>query len=219
MKHSAVLTGALFLSLGAVACTQPTPNVIEPDLAPQVIEPDPGLTQIRTAETTMTYWSTWKHLRDRYSRDVEPYAESYSVDNSQALAALNAQMAEGLGQQSAVAVDADLVAVAAEAVVAYRTRAQLFQQQAGLLQSWNAFEQKRDSSEKVAETVLVFLFNESDRLAVPKALAQEASALSAQWQDNEAQIAQVDQRIQAMSAQRDALKLQLEARYGVVFEQ
>lgn len=215
------------LSLGTVACTPSPQGRIDPAPAPEVVESAPGQDlpsqgnhpSARTAETTVAYWNSWKHLRNRYASEVQPFLEGYSVSNAQAVAALNTQVADGLGQQSAVGVDADLVALAAEAVVAYRARAQLLRQQAALLESWSAFEQKRDSSGTVAETVLVFLFNEGDRLAVPRALAQEASTLSAQWQDNEAQLTQVDQRIQAMAAQRDALKIQLEARYGLVFEQ
>lgn len=70
-----------------------------------------------------------------------------------------------------------------------RARAQLLWGQAALLEFWSAFEQKRDSSKKVAEMVLVFLFNAGDRLAMSKASAREASALNAYWSDNEAYLA------------------------------
>ncbi len=94
----------------------------------------------------------------------------------------------------------------------------LLQEQANILSKWKAFIAKRDSDETAGATALVFLFNEKDRFAVPKALAAEADQIKGEWEANLALLEQNDKSIQAMAAQRDAIKIKLESRYGAALE-
>ncbi len=170
------------------------------------------------AESTLRYWQGWKDLRERDLATWESLLAEYSVENSSALASLDAQLADDLGSLSAVNVDRELAELAAAAIVLYRERAGLLQQQAALLSAWQTFVAKRDSDEAAIGGVLVFLFNEEDRFAVPKALAAEAEQIKSEWNRNEQLLAQHEQNIQALITQRDTLKIKLESRYGVVFE-
>jgi hypothetical protein len=140
------------------------------------------------------------------------------VNNSTALSSLSAELADQLGQLSAVDVDPELIEIAANAVTLYRSDVGLFQEQANILSKWNAFVAKRDSDETAGAGIIVFLFNEKDRFAVPRALAEEANQIKGEWNNNVALLEQNNKNIQAMVAQRDAIKIKLESGYGVVFE-
>ncbi|MBW4520720.1 MAG: hypothetical protein KME16_13570 [Scytolyngbya sp. HA4215-MV1] len=62
------------------------------------------------------------------------------------------------------------------------------------------------------------LFNEKDRLAIPKALAEKSNQIKNEWSSNSASLEQIDQNLQALISQRDAVKIKLESRYGVALE-
>jgi hypothetical protein len=126
-------------------------------------------------EATLAYWKSWKSLRESYAVAAEPLLSEYSIENSVALSSLNAQTADRLGQLSATNVDPELTETAANAIILYRDRARLFQEQANLLAKWATFVEKRDSDVATGAQVFVFLFNENDRFAVSRALAEEAN--------------------------------------------
>jgi hypothetical protein len=193
---------------------QPT-NPITPQLEPSPTEPPK---RDFTTEATLSYWKSWKSLRERYKVAAEPLVTEYTVENSTALSSLSAELADQLGQFSAVDVDPELIEIAANAVTLYRSDVGLFQEQANLLSKWNAFVAKRDSDGTAGAGIIVFLFNEKDRFAVPRALAEEANQIKSEWNNNVALLEQNDKNIQVMAAQRDAIKIKLESRYGVVFE-
>lgn len=140
------------------------------------------------------------------------------MENSTALSSLNTQLADRLVQLSAVDVDPELTEVAANAIAMYRNRARLLQDQANIISNWNAFVKKRDSDETAGVGIIVFLFNEKDRFAVPRALAEEANQIKNEWNNNLALINKQNQNIEVMIANREALKIKLESRHGVVFE-
>lgn len=181
-------------------------------------EPVETQRQNSATEATLVYWRNWKSLRERYAVAAEPLLSEYSVENSVALASLNTQTAAQLGQLSAIDVDPELTEAAANAIIRYRDRARLFQEQANLLAKWATFVEKRDSDVATGAQVLVFLFNENDRFAVSRALAEEANQIKSEWNNNSILFQQNDQNVQAMIAQRDAVRIKLESRYGVVFE-
>ncbi|WP_146008631.1 hypothetical protein [Fischerella thermalis] len=170
-----------------------------------------------TAEATLRYWKSWKSSLESYKVAAEPLGE-YSVENSTALSSLNTQLADRLVQLSAVDVDPELTEVAANAIAMYRNRARLLQDQANIISNWNAFVKKRDSDETAGVGIIVFLFNEKDRFAVPRALAEEANQIKNAWNNNLALINKQNQNIEVMIANREALKIKLESRHGVVFE-
>jgi hypothetical protein len=170
-----------------------------------------------TIEATSVYWRSWKRALESFKLAVEPLGE-YSVENSIALSSLNTQLADQLVQLSAVNVDPELIELVVNAVAMYRNRAKLFQEQANILSKWNAFVAKRDSDETAGVGVLVFLFNEKDRFAVPRALAEEANQIKNEWNNNLAIIEKQNQYIEVVIANREAMKVKLESRYGTVFE-
>jgi len=169
------------------------------------------------AEATLAYWKNWKGLIDSFRVSVEPLSES-SVENSNALSSLTTQLADQVGQLSAVDVDPELAAIAANATEMYKSRARMLQEQANILSSWNAFVKKRDSDAAAGAAVIVFLFNEKDRFAIPKALVEEANQIKSEWNNNLALLEKQNQNIEAVIANREAMKIKLESRYGIVFE-
>ena len=171
------------------------------------------------AEATVSYWEGWSTFRDRLRVAAEAISTEYSVENSIALSSLYKQIADDLGGLSAVAVDPELAELAATAVALYRERERLFQEEANILSKWRTFTAKRDSDETAVGSVLVFLFNEEDRFAVPRSLAQEAEQLKGEWNRSLQLLTENDQKIQAMATQRDTLKIRLESRYGVALGQ
>lgn len=193
---------------------------VVPNIQIDTTEPNPNQIQGQndSTEATLTYWQSWKSLRESYAVAAEPLLSEYSIENSITLSALNTQTADQLGQLSAIDVDPELTEIAANAIVLYRDRARLFQEQANLLSKWATFVQKRDSDVAAGAQVLVFLFNENDRFAVSRALAEEANQIKSEWNNNSILFQQLDQNVQAMIAQRDAVRIKLESRYGVVFE-
>jgi hypothetical protein len=133
-------------------------------------EPVETQRQNSAAEATLVYWRSWKSLRERYAVAAKPFWSEYRVENSVALASLNTQTADQLGQLSAIDVDPELTETAANAIILYRDRARLLQEQANILAKWSTFVEKRDSDITTGAQVLVFLFNENDRFAVSRAL-------------------------------------------------
>jgi hypothetical protein len=190
-------------------------NTVIPQPEPNPTEPP---RKDSTAEATLSYWKSWKALRERYKVAAEPLAAEYSVKNSTALSSLSSELADQLRQLSAVDVDPELVEIAASAVTLYRGDVGLLQEQANILSKWNAFIAKRDSDGTAGAGIIVFLFNEKDRFAVPRALAAEANQIKSEWEANLALLGQNDKSIQAMAAQRDAIKIKLESKYRAVFE-
>lgn len=170
-----------------------------------------------TTEATLLYWKRWKSALESYKVAVEPLGE-YSIDNSIALSSLNTQLADQLVQLSAVNVDPELIEVATNAIAMYKSRARLFQEQANILSKWNAFVKKRDSDATTGAGIIVFLFNEKDRFAVPKALAEEANQIKSEWNNNLALINKQNQNIEVVIANREVMKTKLESKYGINFE-
>jgi hypothetical protein len=183
-------------------------------------QPEPVETQRKdfTAEATLVYWRNWKRTLESFKVAVEPLSDEYSIENSIALSSLNTQLADQLVQLSAVNVDPELIELVVNAIAMYRNRSKLFQEQANMLSKWNAFVAKRDSDETAGVGVFVFLFNEQDRFAVPRALAEEANQIKSEWNNNSATIEKQNQYIEVMIANREAMKVKLESRYGIVFE-
>jgi hypothetical protein len=169
------------------------------------------------AEASLAYWKNWKGLLDSFKASVEPLSE-YSVENSNALSSLNTQLADQVGQLSAVDVDPELASIAANAIEMYKSRARMFQEQANILSTWNEFVKKRDSDAAAGAAVIVFFLNEKDRFAIPKALAEEANQIKSEWNNNLALLEKQNQNIEALIANREAMKIKLESRYGIGFE-
>jgi hypothetical protein len=86
------------------------------------------------------------------------------------------------------------------------------------LSKWNAFVKKRDSDATTGAGIIVFLFNEKDRFAVPKALAEEANQIKSEWNNNLALINKQNQNIEVVIANREVMKTKLESKYGINFE-
>jgi hypothetical protein len=93
--------------------------------------------------------------------------------------------------------------VATNAIAMYKNRARLFQEQANILSNWNAFVKKRDSDETAGAGIIVFLFNEKDRFAVPRALVEEANQIKSEWNNNLALIEKQNQNIEVVIANRE----------------
>lgn len=100
----------------------------------------------------------------------------------------------------------------------YGNRAGLFQEQANIISVWSEFVKKRNSDEKATEALLHLLFNENNRLAVPKALAEEAEQIKQAWNHNLALLDKQNQQIQIMASQRDAIEIKLESKHETIFE-
>jgi hypothetical protein len=212
-----VVIAALFLSRSGNDQESVTPLPTR-TVTPQ---PDPNLPDAKkdlTREATLSYWRSWKNLREDYEAATKQIGNEYSVQNSTTLLSLKIKLADQLRSLSAMNVDPELIEIAASAITLYRNDVELFQEQANILSKWNTFVAKRDSDAAAGATVIVFLFNENDRLAVPRALAEEANQIKSEWNTTVARLEQNNKNIQAMVAQRDAVKIKLESKYGVAFE-
>ncbi len=211
------------LLFGKSGNQQVNPPVPQPSVAPSVQvntptpQPEPSPVEAQRKEATRVYWESWKTALESYKVAVELLSK-YSVENSISLSSFNTQLADELGQASGVNVDPELAGLSANAVAMYRSRARIFQEQANIISNWSAFVKKRSSDEKVAEALLHLIFDENNRLAVPKALAEEEKQVKQLWNDNLTLLNQQNQQIQVMAEQRDALKIKLESKYQVVFE-
>ncbi|MGB6300817.1 MAG: hypothetical protein WBF90_32225 [Rivularia sp. (in: cyanobacteria)] len=211
----AIITGVFSIIVAVIAQIIPTPPTPPP--TPPTPPTPPPIDNEVVANATLAYWNKWKDMRKNYAVAVEPLITKYTVDNSMALSSLNTQLADNLRQTSAVNVDPELAQIAANAIILYKNVARSYREQANILYTWNTFIQKRDSDVAAGVAIFVFLFNENDRFAIPRALAEEANQIKNQWNNNSLQINKNNQDIQVMVNERNRLKINLESRYSITF--
>lgn len=198
----------------------PIQSVAPSTQANTTTESSPAKTQRENSstQTTLVYWKSWKSAIENYKVAAEPLQKEYSLKNSMDMSSLTTQLSDQLVQLSAIDVDPELTALAANAIAMYKNKARLYEEQVNILSKWNTFVNKRDSDATKGATALVFLFNEKDRFAVPKALAEEANQIKSEWNNNLTLLEKQQQNIEVMVANREAMKIKLESRHGVAFE-
>ncbi|GEM_PF-3751283 len=220
-RFFSTILGLFFIIMGFGLEDMDRPLPPEPVPSPTpTIEPSPSPSPdlpSYSSEDTYIYWMTWKNFADQVSEPFGIYTAAYSVENSQGLSELYTAFANALSDVPVQRTDAELIELASDAIMLYRRRANLFQDQANILYRYIQFQQANSSSDKAIEAIIRGILSE-DPLIVPREMVEQQRRFEEEWQNNLDLLSQVNDQVIELASKRDSLRLRLTSKYTLDFE-